>query len=92
MLSAISDLSMLRYKTDDHANAYVEVTRCVHRISPLRRDDSNRAQVRLDLTSSHIGSEDRLVDQKWLVLDRSIRRQTVSWDLVFENPQVFERC
>jgi hypothetical protein len=85
MLSAISDLSMLHYETNDHANAYVEMTRRVHRISPLRRDDSNRAQMRLDLTGCHIGSEDRLVDQKWPVLDRSIRRKTVSWDLVSEN-------
>jgi hypothetical protein len=85
MLSAISDLSMLHYETADHANAYVEVICCVHRISPLWRNYSNGAQMSLNLTSSHIRSEDRLVDQKWLVLDRSIRRQTVSWDLVFEN-------
>jgi hypothetical protein len=75
-----------------HADAYMKMARRVHRIPPLRRDDSNRVEVHLDLTGSHVGSEGRLVDQKRFVLDRSIRRQAMSCDVVGEDPQVFERC
>ena len=70
----------------------MEVAATVHRVPPLRRNDADRPQVFFNLASHDIGRECRLVDQQWFVLDRSIRRQAVGWDLVLEDSEVFERC
>jgi len=43
-----------------------------------------------NLARSHGRSEYRLVDQERLVPDRSVWRQAMGWDLVFENSQIFE--
>jgi hypothetical protein len=44
-----------------------------------------------DLAGRDVGRESRLVDQQRFVLNRSIRRQAMGWDLVLKDFQVFGR-
>jgi hypothetical protein len=43
-----------------------------------------------DIASRDIGRECRLVNQQRFVLDRRVGCEAVGWDLVFEDPEVFE--
>lgn len=70
---------------------HVEMAPTVHGVPPLRRHNSDGAQVAFDLARGDFGGgESGLVDQQRFVLDRSVGCEAMRWDLVFEDLQVFE--
>jgi hypothetical protein len=69
---------------------HMKVAASIHRIPPLRLHDSDGVQMAFDLASRDVGRECRLVNQQRLVLDRRVGCEAVGWDLVFEDPEVFE--
>lgn len=71
---------------------YVKVTRTEHSIPPLRFHDSDGSQVGLNIARRNGRDESGFVDHERFVLDRSVGRQTVGWDLMFEHFEVFEGC
>lgn len=71
--------------------AYMEVARGIHGIPPLWRDYANRIEMCFNIARSNGRSESRPIDQQRSVLDRSVRRQAMSRDLMSEHPQIAQR-
>lgn len=69
---------------------HVEMAAAVHRVPPLRLHDSDCRQMAFDLAGRDIRWESRLVNQQRFMLERSVWREAVGWDLVFEDSKVFE--